>query len=78
MQKVLSATGLSPEHLAKALIMQKAMLDAGASCENVASCMQKALLESGFYLGQSYQSLTSLGRLKKLIHVIVSSIHKVL
>jgi hypothetical protein len=51
MQKVLSATGLSPEHLAKALIMQKAMLDAGATSENVANCMQKALLESGVSLG---------------------------
>ncbi len=48
MQKVLSATGLSPEHLAKALVMQKAMLDAGASSEHVANCMQKALLESGW------------------------------
>jgi hypothetical protein len=27
--------------------MQKAMLDAGATSENVASCMQKALMESG-------------------------------
>ena len=48
MQKVLSATGLSPEHLAKALVMQKAMLDAGATSEHVANCMQKALLESGW------------------------------
>ena len=52
MQKALSASGLSPEHLAKALIMQKAMLDAGATSEHVASCMQKALLESGLSLDE--------------------------
>ncbi len=52
MQKILSASGLSTEDLGKAILLQQGMLDAGASPENIASCMQKALLESNMTLEQ--------------------------
>jgi len=50
MQKILSASGLSPEDLGKAFLLQNAMIEAGASAENVASCMHRTLLESGISL----------------------------
>ena len=46
-QKVLTASGLSAEEMGKAALVQKAMLDGGASPANVAECLKKTLLESG-------------------------------
>jgi len=50
MQKILSASGLSPEDLGKAFLLQNAMIEAGASPENVANCMHRTLIESGISL----------------------------
>lgn len=50
MQKVLASCGLSPEDLGKAFLLQNAMIEAGASSENVAACMHRTLLESGISL----------------------------
>jgi alkylhydroperoxidase/carboxymuconolactone decarboxylase family protein YurZ len=50
MQKILSISGLSPEDLGKAFLLQNAMIEAGASAENVANCMHRTLLESGISL----------------------------
>jgi len=50
MQKILSSAGISPEDLGKAFLLQNAMVEAGASSEHVASCMQRTLLESGISL----------------------------
>jgi len=50
MQKILSASGLSPEDLGKAFLLQNAMIEAGASAENVANCMHRTLIESGISL----------------------------
>ena len=50
MQKILSAAGISPEDLGKAFLLQNAMIEAGASSDHVASCMQRSLLESGMSL----------------------------
>jgi len=50
MQKVLSACGLSAEDLGKAFLLQNAMLEAGASPDNVANCMHRTMLESGISL----------------------------
>jgi hypothetical protein len=49
-QKILAASGLSPEDLGKAFLLQQAMIEAGASSENVAACMHRTLLESGVSL----------------------------
>ena len=50
MQKILSASGLSPEDLGKAFLLQNCLIEAGASYENVANCMQRSLFESGISL----------------------------
>jgi hypothetical protein len=50
MQKVLAACGLSPDDLGKAFLLQNAMIEAGASPENVANCMHRTLMESGISL----------------------------
>ena len=50
MQKILAASGLSPEDLAKTFLLQNCLIEAGASPENVANCMQRTLLESGLSL----------------------------
>ena len=52
MQKILSASGLSPEDLGKAILLQQGMLDAGATPEGIASCLHKNLLESGISMDQ--------------------------
>merc|ERR1719232_1425898 len=50
MQKILAASGLSPEDLGKAFLLQNCLIEAGASYENVANCMQRSLFESGISL----------------------------
>ena len=50
MQKILAASGLSPEDLGKAFLLQNCLIEAGASLENVATCMHRTLLESGVSL----------------------------
>ena len=50
MQKILSASGISPEDLGKAILLQNAMADAGASSDCIAACMHRTLIESGLSL----------------------------
>lgn len=52
MQKILSASGLSPVDLGKAILLQQGMLDAGATPEGIANCLHKALMESDMSLDQ--------------------------
>ena len=63
MQKVLSASGLSPEDLGKAILLQQGMLEAGATPEGIAACLQKTLLESDITLDQ-LAALMQLGLLQ--------------
>ena len=50
MQKILAASGLSPEDLGKVFLLQNCLIEAGASYDNVATCMHRTLLESGISL----------------------------
>ena len=50
MQKILSASGISPEDLGKAILLQNAMAEAGASSDCIAACMHRTLIESGLSL----------------------------
>merc|ERR1719394_642869 len=63
MQKILGASGLSPEDLGKAILLQQGMLEAGATPEGIAACLQKTLMESDITL-DDIAALMQLGLLQ--------------